>query len=758
VYRALNRLENYLIGTPPLYLVTLAIVLGDALGNAHRFAAPCVAIVLGALAGAMFLTARRAAGTTLVLVALVAAATIPVHQLLEPSASAVSLSRFADDSTITIEGYVLHAPERVEGEHDRIHLDLRAERAGALPTQLSPVSGLIRVTAEASISLHIGDELRVTSRIRFPRNDGNPGEFDYRAWLLRQGIVATIFAEPRKSDPEPIRIIGHREFVVASRVEAIREHIRNFIDANLSYPASAEMCALIIGDRGGIGEELRQSFALTGMAHLLVISGLHLGIVATTAFLLARLLMGYLPALMARGYANKFAAIAAALAVCGYAAIAGHHLSTIRALVMVLSYAFAILLDRSRELILSLALAALIICAMLPGSTADIGFQLSFASVFVILMGMRRFAAWWRWQCLNPLAPRTERSRLNIVGEAVAGYVAVSFWALLGTAPLTAFHFNQFSMVGLIANAMVVPIMGFGAVVGGLVAAVLSFIAMQPARGLLWLAGKLAVAGTYLAGWFEACLGMGANLHADANRTSDPYGFILLWLTAPLKGAIVIEQLRRREATFVAAARAPRPSRVQQAVGLALCAALILDAGWWTWQRYFDRDLRVTFLSVGEGDAAVVRFPESRVMLIDGGGAFRSTFDPGERIVAPFLWSQKIMHVDYVAVSHPDHDHFAGLTFIARNFAPSQFWTSGTASPDESYAQLIDAMEEAGAHSSICNFGVGRDDDRRRRRALCGADRGCGGTEGEQFLDGVASQLWARRIALFGRPRSQGRA
>jgi competence protein ComEC len=106
---------------------------------------------------------------------------------------------------------------------------------------------------------------------------------------------------------------------------------------------------------------------------------------------------------------------------------------------------------------------------------------------------------------------------------------------------------------------------------------------------------------------------------------------------------------------------------------------------------------------VGEGDAAVVRFPGSRVMLIDGGGAFRSTFDPGERIVAPFLWSQKIMHVDYVAVSHPDHDHFAGLIFIARNFAPSQFWTSGTDSPDDSYSQLLEAMQQTGARSAICN-------------------------------------------------------
>jgi competence protein ComEC len=111
----------------------------------------------------------------------------------------------------------------------------------------------------------------------------------------------------------------------------------------------------------------------------------------------------------------------------------------------------------------------------------------------------------------------------------------------------------------------------------------------------------------------------------------------------------------------------------------------------------------VTFLSVGEGDSALVRFPGARVMLIDGGGAFRGTFDPGERIVAPYLWSHKIMHVDYVALSHPDRDHFGGLTFIVRNFAPAQFWTGGATSEDASYSELLEAVRASGARQWLCD-------------------------------------------------------
>ena len=120
----------------------------------------------------------------------------------------------------------------------------------------------------------------------------------------------------------------------------------------------------------------------------------------------------------------------------------------------------------------------------------------------------------------------------------------------------------------------------------------------------------------------------------------------------------------------------------------------MVDAGYWTYDRFFNPDLRVTFLSVGEGDGAVVRFPGSRVMVIDGGGSYGG-FDAGERIVAAYLWSQKIMHVDYLALSHPDLDHFGGLDFIAMNFAPRAFWTTGVASLDVSYARLMDDLERA---------------------------------------------------------------
>ena len=703
---------SLLLQTPPLYPSTLALIAGDALGNSYVWAPLWVPVAAAITAAFLFLFNRPLAGLLVALLGLTCAATLPVRDLLAPDFNSQTVRRFADGSRVTAEGWLVREPEAQPGGRTYLYVDLtNAESSGS---QKAPATGRVRITALGQAGFRVGDKLRICGKIRFPRNEGDEDEFDYRGWLLRQRVAATIVATRSRRDPTPpIVRVAHRAIFPASLLQAIRERIATFIDQTLSYPQNAAMRALIIGDRSGIDERLRQPFALTGMAHLLVISGLHLGFVAAAAFLAVRLVMAAFPALMALGYANKIAAGTAIGAVSGYAAIAGGHLSTIRALIMVLVFALGILLDRSRELMATLALAALIICFTIPGSTADIGFQLSFASVGVILLGMRRFSAWWRWHYANPLGVRTEPSRMGRAAEWVCSYLAVSFWAMIGTAPLTAFHFNQFSLVGVIANPIVVPIMGFGAVAFGLVATVCSFICVPLAARILMIAGQFGAWGSFLArGFADWPLAWVRTFTPSPLEIAICYGFVLLWLSAPLAGTEILEARQRRRIEPATAdlpiegcgAKASATLVNWRVIALpALTIAVLADAGWWTYQRFFCSELRVTFLSVGEGDAAVIRFPGSRVMLIDGGGGFGATFDPGERIIAPFLWSHKIMHLDYVALSHPDRDHFGGLIFMVRNFAPSQFWTTGAVSDDVSYGDLISAVKASGARQWLCD-------------------------------------------------------
>jgi competence protein ComEC len=629
---------------------------------------------------------RTTLGLAAAYLAIMIAATASVARVLDPPMRPDRITTLVDGSPVTIEGRLFRETER-EPYGERLYVAVTQAEEKNEP--LRSMRGTVRVAALGGGEFRLGDEVRLSARIHFPHNYGNPGEFDFAAQMARDGIDATITAPKNSKGPPVLQIIGHRSTFPASEIESIRNHIGAFFDRNLSYPENAEMRALVIGDRGEIGEPLRQTFARTGMAHLLVISGLHLSIVAAAVFAFVRLAMMLFRGLANRGYANKIAAIAAMLAVCAYASIAGHHVSTVRALVMVLAYMLAVAIDRSSEAIASLALAAIVICVALPGSTADIGFQLSFASVIAIVLGMRRFAAWFaRRKRLGRLAGEPP-SRAVSIAEAAIGYLAVSFWATLGTAPLTAFHFNQFAIVGLIANAVVVPIMAFGATISGLLAAALSFISEPLARIVLIVGAKALALGNWLAEWFVGWpLAWEHIFTPTIIELAIVYALLMIWLLAPL--AIVSNS--KVSPGDQSQGRTRFGWRARCAVALTI--ALTIDAAAWTYDRFLNPDLRVTFLSVGEGDGAVVRFPGSRVMLIDAGGSYGG-FDAGERIVAPYLWSQKIMHVDYLALSHPDLDHFGGLDFIAMNFAPRVFWTTGVESPDISYARFMEDVARA---------------------------------------------------------------
>jgi len=679
----------------PIYAVAISVAAGDALGNLHIAIPLWLALALGVFALGAFLAARPTLGLAAAYVALALAATVAVANVLDPPRESHGIATMADGSRVTIEGRLYREIER-EAYGDRLYITV--ERAAEHGGAMLPSGGNVRIAVLGGGGFKLGDEIRLSARIHFPRNYGNPGEFDYAGQMARDGIDATMTAPKGSLGSVGFQIIGHRSSFPSSRIEAIRTQIGEFFDRNLAYPENAEMRALVIGDRGEIGEPLRNTFARTGMAHLLVISGLHLSIVAAAMFAVVRLAMMLFPGLANRGYANKVAAIAAMLAVCGYASIAGHHVSTMRALVMVLAYMLAVAIDRSREAIASLALAAIVICVALPGSTADIGFQLSFASVIVILLGMRRSAAWFaRRKRIGMLPGEPSSPRWRFL-EALAGYLAVSFWAMVGTAPLTAYHFNQFAVVGLVANAVVVPIMAFGATISGLVAAALSFFSEPAARPILLFGAHALAAGNWLAAWFvDWPLAWFRIFTPTILELAIAYGLLMIWLLAPLAAAITgkrsLDEGTREDVLNDPAAKPGFGWHARCAIALAL--VLIVDAGCWTYDRFFNPDLRVTFLSVGEGDGAVVRFPGSRVMVIDGGSSYGG-YDTGERIVAAYLWSQKIMRVDYLALSHPDLDHFGGLDFIAMNFAPRAFWTTGVASRDVSYARLMDDLARAG--------------------------------------------------------------
>jgi competence protein ComEC len=119
------------------------------------------------------------------------------------------------------------------------------------------------------------------------------------------------------------------------------------------------------------------------------------------------------------------------------------------------------------------------------------------------------------------------------------------------------------------------------------------------------------------------------------------------------------------------------------------------DSAYWWDQRHRRKELRITHLNVGQGDAAVVELPGSKVLLIDAGGTASGEFDTGESIVAPFLRSRKIVKVDFLLVSHSRIDHYGGMRTIVKEFAPTEFWSGAAKGQTNRFEELEDALEKA---------------------------------------------------------------
>jgi competence protein ComEC len=251
---------------------------------------------------------------------------------------------------------------------------------------------------------------------------------------------------------------------------------------------------------------------------------------------------------------------------------------------------------------------------------------------------------------------------------------------LIGTAPWTAFHFHQVSLVSVIANPLVVPLFEGLAVLPGLAGAVLAPLAPAPANLAMVLAAlpvraALAIVRV-IGGWRWSAIDVPL---PDVVELALLYGVLLgYW------------------------ARARRLGRF---VGVASLLLLAVDAGWWAVERTARHELRVTFLDVGQGDASVVELPGGRVLVVDAGGFAGSDFDTGAAIVEPFLRARKIQSVDALVMSHAHPDHAGGLAALVRTMAPAELWWSGIGGEGVAWADTVRALRETGTPVRLLQVG-----------------------------------------------------
>ena len=527
-----------------------------------------------------------------------------------------------------------------------------------------------------------GDFLTVTGTPQEPRPiDG----FDYPAYLAAQGITATMFAREAQGTGE-----GGARWRAA--LYAARGRLADSIERVMPYPESALGEALLLGKRESLPTELVERFRGTGAAHLLAISGLHVGVLLAVAVGAGAWLLGR--------QRPTYLAVAAGV-IWLYALGAGASPSALRAAVMGTVYLAALALGRPSSVLPALALAAALMTAASPSLIRQVSFQLSFAAVGGIALaltvwdgnfgGWRSLSAGWRARLLGWAASLT----------------VVSAAATLATWPLVAANFGEVALLGVPVSLVAIPAMA-PAVVTTIVAAVggvvfeplgelLGWMAVAPTAYLIavvsafpqWTVEAYWVGRPLLAAWYGG-LGL-ALLAAQPHRTRrwrQAVASLPSRLKSLMRGGPSTSSGERTGEKGSPRIRLPSPYiTITVAVALGTAAAIL----WFRVADGPDGYLRVHFLDIGQGDSILVVTPSGRQALIDGGPdgdivsqALADTLPGGDR------------SLDLVVMTHLDSDHSNGLLEVLDRYTVGAVLSGPQPPGNEMRAQWEDRLEQHG--------------------------------------------------------------
>ena len=582
-----------------------------------------------------------------------------------------TLSRLAPDQHAVIRGTVADDPD-LTGPAVEFTLVLDSLNRGQ---GFEPRSGKVLVLARPNRELvrtrgqpffRYGDRLELSGSLEEPSNFG---EFDYRSYLANQGIHATMLY------PE-VHLLDQGVGNPAQKlIFDLRRRLSRSMDVALPEPQAALAQALLLGKRSSLPEEVTEEFRSTD---LLAISGLHVGVLMAMALGVAAWLVGR---------RRQLYLLVPLGAMWVYALLSGLAPPVERAAIMGSVYLLALALGRPRSMLPALSLAAAVMAGLEPQILKQVSFQLSFTAMAGI--ALLTTSPLWGWLTAPP--PGSEDLRATLRRGVIAA-VAVSLAATLATLPLIAFNFHQIPILGipttilallalpfLLVTSTLASLAGLGHPVAGQVMGLPAWVFLEYLIRLVDLVSKVP----------GSTFGVPAFSGALVWAYYAPLCLPLLfgWTGLRRRGAPL--RIQEDQAPTVPAGGPPtgrRPPMGRVSVGAA-GLAFLSAALWYNVVSSHDGKLHVHFLDVGQGDSILVVTPGGAQLLIDGGpsplGAVRGL---GPRM--PFGDGD----LDLVVLTHPDEDHFRGLTEVVDRYAVDLVVSNGGLSPNPLYLEWERAL------------------------------------------------------------------
>jgi competence protein ComEC len=564
-------------------------------------------------------------------------------------------------------------------------------------TGMIPITGGMRMgftpkEGEAALpEVHAGDEVSVMAQARLPLVFRDAGAFDRREYLAQENIhlLATLRAGSL------LERISTPPATMGTRLARLRALLRERLDA--LYPGAPQTAgilrAMLLGDRSFVDQAESVDFQKTGVFHVLVVAGLHVGALAFFLYWLGNRLR--LP--------RTLATVMLLAALFAYIAVVEQRAPVLRAGLMTGIVVLAGFLYRRLEILNSAAVAALTLLVAKPSEAFDTSFQLSFLAIGCIA----GIAVQWMERHVQPyvralhgwrdvtrdgaFSARQVQFRLDLraavaamssrlsarnakwaqdfgvkgLGWSLRGaeMIALSVVVQFGMLPLMARDFHRVTLMGPMANLFAVPLtgvivpLGFFALCGAI-------ISPPVARFLAWPLGWLVALQGHLVGWFAGFA------HGSYRIPGPP-----VWVTISFFacGILLAAGLRSEGNLW-------KRSKWLAATGLLL--ALLVIATYPFPAEVQRAALEVDVLDVAQGDSILVISPKGSTLLIDGGGRFAGFRgreevpgpDPGEEAVSAYLWSRGIQRLDAVALTHAHQDHIGGLKAVLENFQVGRLW------------------------------------------------------------------------------------
>ena len=498
------------------------------------------------------------------------------------------------------------------------------------------------------LSLTPGQRLRLRARLKPPPMARNPGEYDAGPLYKRRGIAfsgSILQGSVLAQSPPGVFSLKLQEYRM--RLDAYAKQRSADKDATQLY------LALAAGLRAELGDELEEAFALSGLAHILSVSGLHVAVLAVAALLFFRWLYLRLPWTFLRQWeARRVGAVFAMPWVWAYVAFTGYQGPAVRSGFMSSLWLLGLLLGGRSDGLGTLAFSMLLIAWIEPACVGELSMQLSFVSVAALMLlapALEQLFA--RQQTLAAQLEALSRpdTRLRRFWKYISTLLRTTFCAslavTLATAPLIASSFHRFNMAGLLSNIVALPLCTALSVLAA-VGAALHCLAAPLSTPIVGL-------GIFCSRLLLGVVDFFAKLPGASWRIPGPSALeSLLWFVGLVFFALAKGRMRW--------------------LGLAapLAALLVFFVGGLP-----QKEFVLSFLAVGQGDA-IFASSQGKHALIDGGGSMGG--DTGKRYVLPFLSQHKVRTLELAVLSHPHADHVLGLISTLKTIPTKHLWVSSS--------------------------------------------------------------------------------